>query len=108
MKDVNKIILVGRLGGQPTLRVTKNGHSVAHFSLATTMQDDQTQWHQIVVWGKQAENCAQYLEKGQWVYIEGPVRSREYTTDEGQQKLIFEVIAETVKFIGYKSEKKSA
>ena len=114
MKDVNKIILVGRLGNDPVQRETKNGLAVVHFPLATSRRlaeteakegeqtQEETQWHRVVVWGKQAEACKQYLEKGQAVYVEGMVRSRQYTNKEGTSRVAFEVHAENVSFLGRK------
>jgi single-strand DNA-binding protein len=122
MKDVNKIILIGRLGRSPELRSTKNGLSVVHFPLATShrvlAQDetaeidsaqgapagkkDETQWHRIVVWGKLAEICHQYLGKGQAVFVEGTVRTRKYTGKDGSERVAFEVHAENISFLGGK------
>lgn len=112
MKDVNRVILLGRLGGNPTHRQTKTGLSVAQFSMATsrrlyredssgTTSDPQqeTQWHRVVVWGKQGENCAQFLKKGNPVYVEGYLRSRNYEDKTGAQRTSFEVHAENVSFL---------
>jgi single-strand DNA-binding protein len=113
MKDVNKIILIGRLGADPVLRETKTGAVVVHFPVATsrrvkstepsedeTPKTEETQWHRIVAWGRQGEACAQYLKKGQKVYVEGSVLSRKYEAKDGTEKMSFEVIAETVSFLG--------
>ena len=119
MKDVNKIILIGRLGADPVLRETKTGAVVVHFPVATarrvkptepvtdeteTKKDEprleETQWHRIVAWGRQGEVCAQYLKKGQKVYVEGSVLSRKYEAKDGSEKMSFEVVAETVSFLG--------
>ena len=112
MKDVNKIILVGRLGADPVERETKSGISVVHFPLATSrkVRDDEdeegertgeeTQWHRVVAWGKQGSACAQYLKKGQPVYIEGMVRSRKFEAKDGTQRFSFEVHADKVSFLG--------
>jgi single-strand DNA-binding protein len=114
MKDVNKVLLVGRLGNDPVQRETKAGLAVTHFSLATSrkilQQDpgaeaterDETQWHKVVAWGKQAEACKQYLEKGQAVFIEGMIRTRKYTNKDGGARYAFEVHAENVSFLGRK------
>ncbi|OFZ55878.1 MAG: hypothetical protein A2428_06470 [Bdellovibrionales bacterium RIFOXYC1_FULL_54_43] len=113
MQDVNKIILVGRLGANPILRETKAGTSVVHFPLATSrrLRDDGeerdepshsevTQWHRVVVWGKLGEFCSQYLKKGHPVYVEGSFRSHKYDTKEGESRVAFEVHAEKVSFLG--------
>jgi single-strand DNA-binding protein len=112
MKDVNKIILIGRLGKAPELRSTKNGLSVVHFPLATSHRvveqeegtdaksKDETQWHRVVVWGKLAEACHQYLIKGQAVFVEGTVRTRKYKNKDGSERVAFEVHAENISFLG--------
>lgn len=114
MKDVNKVLLIGRLGTDPVQRETKNGVAVVNFSLATSRrvteqgpdaevkEREETQWHKVVVWGKQAESCKQYLDKGQAVYVEGMMRSRKYTGKEGAARIAFEVHAENVIFLGRK------
>jgi single-strand DNA-binding protein len=112
MKDVNKIILIGRLGSDPVLRETKTGAVVVHFPVATSRRvkstepseeepkTEETQWHRIVAWGRQGEACAQYLKKGQKVYVEGSILSRKYEAKDGTEKMSFEVIADTVSFLG--------
>lgn len=113
MKDVNKIILIGRLGADPILRETKTGAVVVHFPVATSRwvkpteptegepkAAEETQWHRIVAWGRQGEVCAQYLKKGQKVYVEGSVLSRKYEGKDGTERMSFEVIAENVSFLG--------
>lgn len=114
MKDINKIILIGRLGADPILRETKAGAVVVHFPVATSRRikstepseteevkmTEETQWHRVVAWGRQGETCAQYLKKGQKVYIEGSILSRHYEAKDGTDRMSFEVIAETVSFLG--------
>jgi single-strand DNA-binding protein len=129
MKDLNKVILIGRLGNDPVRRETKNGTPVAHFSLATSRllpasgpekglhekgleeegQDEEggepgkreeTVWHNIVVWGRQGEVCYQFLRKGRTVYVEGAMRKRSFTSKDGQQRVSFEVHADSVGFLG--------
>jgi single-strand DNA-binding protein len=106
--SLNKVMLIGNLGKDPELRFTPSGRAVAKFSLATSEQwttpegqrQDRTEWHNIVVWGKQAETCGQYLSKGRQVYIEGSIRSRQYDDKEGQKRWITEVVAQRVQFLG--------
>jgi single-strand DNA-binding protein len=106
--SLNKVMLIGNLGKDPELRFTPSGRAVARFSLATSEQwtdqqgqrQDRTEWHNIVVWGKQAETCGQYLSKGRQVFIEGSIRSRQYDDKEGQKRYITEVIAQRVQFLG--------
>jgi single-strand DNA-binding protein len=111
MKDVNKVMLIGRLGADPTLLTTKNGYSVSNFSLATsrkyrdpkdeTALKEDTAWHRVVVWGRDAENCAKYLKKGNRAYVEGHIRTRKYEKD-GTERFISEVYAESVGFLSQK------
>ena len=109
MAGVNKVILVGNLGRDPEIRYTpKGGQAVANFTLATTesfhdsegKREERTEWHRIVVWGKTAELCAQYLAKGRTVYIEGRLQTREWEDKEGQKRQTTEVVAQTVQFLG--------
>lgn len=101
MTDMNRILLVGRLGQDPVRRTTKKGNSLTRFPVATSRgPNDPTQWHQIVVWGKSAESCATYLRKGDPVFIEGTVRSRKYEVEGGQDRWTVEVHAYTVNFLG--------
>lgn len=108
MAGVNKAILVGNLGRDPELRTTPNGQSVVNFTLATseTWTDksgervERTEWHRIVVWGRTAEMCAQYLSKGRTVYIEGRIQTREWEDKDGNKRYTTEINANTVNFIG--------
>ncbi len=98
--SVNKVILVGRLGRDPETRYTGGGQAVANFSVATdeTYKDrngerqKRTEWHKIVVWGKQAEIAQQYLKKGSLIFIEGRIQSREWQDKEGQKRTSFEIV----------------
>jgi single-strand DNA-binding protein len=106
--SVNKVILVGRLGRDPETRFTGGGQAVANFSVATdeTYKDrngerqKRTEWHKIVVWGKQAEIAQQYLKKGSLVFIEGRIQSREWQDKEGQKRTSFEVVATNFRMLG--------
>jgi len=105
---VNKAILIGNLGRDPELRYTKGGQAVANFTMATSesyttkdgRREDRTEWHRIVVWGRVAENCAQYLSKGRTVYIEGRIQTREWENKEGQKQRTTEIVAQNVQFLG--------
>lgn len=123
MIDINKVILVGRLGRDPVLRETHRGYPVAHFSLATQsmrkprQENDSetpatdpansrfTEWHQIVAWGKQAENSVQYLKKGSAVYLEGTLKSRRYTARDGKEQTSFEVHADQISYLSAPGER---
>ena len=106
--SVNKVILVGRLGQNPEVRYTPSGAAVANFSVATNeswtdksgQKQDRTEWHKVVVWGKLAELCNQYLAKGRQVYLEGRMQTREWQDKDGQKKFTTEVQAQTVQFLG--------
>ena len=106
--SVNKVILIGNLGKDPEVRFTAGGKAVARFSVATSevwndaegSRQERTEWHNIVVWGKQAESCGQYLQKGRQVYIEGSIRNRQYDDKDGNKKYITEVNAQRVQFLG--------
>jgi single-strand DNA-binding protein len=105
---INKVILVGRLGKDPEIRSTPQGMSVAKFSLATDERftdrsgekQERTEWHNIVVWGKLAEICGQYLRKGKLVYIEGSIRTDSWDDKEtGQKKYRTEIVARDMKML---------
>jgi len=105
---VNKAILIGNLGKDPEIRTTTSGQRVANFTLATnrswTGQDGQrqekTEWHSIVVWGKLADICEKYLQKGKQVYIEGRIETRNWQDKEGQTKYKTEIICENLTLLG--------
>ena len=108
MASVNKVILIGNLGRDPELRYTQSGQAVANFTLATSErfanksgeQQERTEWHRIVAWGKTGELCAQYLSKGRSVYIEGRLQTREWEDKEGQKRSTTEIVAQNVTFLG--------
>src|SRR6266852_5832308 len=110
--SVNKVILVGRLGRDPETRYTGGGQAVCNFSLATDEsfknksgeRQKRTEWHKIVVWGKQAEIAQQYLKKGSLVYVEGRIQSREWTDKEGQKRTSYEIVASNFRMLGGRSE----
>lgn len=112
---VNKVILVGNLGKDPQTRSTPNGQEVATLTVATSEKfkgkdgelQERTEWHTVVVWGKQAESCGKYLSKGRQVYVEGRLATRKWTDKEGVEKYTTEVVAENVKFLG-QGERKNA
>ncbi len=106
--SVNKVILLGNLGKDPELRYSAGQMAIASFSLATNERKkdqsgqwvDHTEWHNIVVFGKTAENCANFLKKGRQAYIEGSIRSRKWQDKEGKDRYTTEILANTVQFIG--------
>jgi len=120
MRDVNKVLLMGRLGSDPVSRETPSGVALTRFSVATSMRKksdgrdgagdaasgeaegeerESTVWHRVVAWGREGEVCARYLKKGAPVFVEGRIRQNRYTTKDGQQRTDFEVHAERVNFL---------
>lgn len=107
MAGVNKVILVGNLGRDPELRHTNDGTPVANFSLATTERwtkdgekVEKTEWHRCTAWAKTAELVCEYLRKGSQVYVEGKLQTREWETQEGEQRATVEVNVHQVTFLG--------
>ena len=108
MASVNKVILVGNLGRDPEVRYTPGGSAVANFTLATTdrwndpsgEKKERTEWHRIVVWGKQAEIAGEYLRKGRQVYVEGSLQTREWTDRDGNKRYTTEVRAQRFQMLG--------
>jgi single-strand DNA-binding protein len=106
--SVNKVILLGRLGQDPEMKYTPNGSAVCNFSMATTeawtdkagQKQEKTEWHRIVVWGKLAELCNQYLSKGRQAFVEGRLQTRSWDDKEGNKRYTTEILAATVQFIG--------
>ena len=102
MSGVNKVILVGHLGSDPEVRYTNNGRAMARFNIATSeswsdkegQKQKKAEFHNIVAWGKLGEICAQYLQKGKLVFIEGRVETRSWDAPDGTKKYKTEVIAE--------------
>jgi single-strand DNA-binding protein len=110
--SVNKVILVGRLGRDPETRYTGGGQAVANFSLATDEsykdksgeRQKRTEWHKIVVWGKQAEIAQQYLKKGSLIFVEGRIQSREWQDKEGQKRTSYEIVATNFRMLGGRAD----
>ncbi|THB68226.1 MAG: single-stranded DNA-binding protein [Desulfovibrio sp.] len=105
--SLNKVMLIGRLGRDPELRYTQSGTPVANFSMATDESYrgkdgnmvEQTEWHNIVVWNKQGENCANYLSKGRLVFVEGRLQTRKWQDKQGQDRYTTEIVASRVQFL---------
>ena len=109
---VNKVMLLGRLGKDPELRYTPSQTPVASFSMATgERRKDQsgewvehTEWHNVVVFGRQAENCSNYLKKGREIFLEGRIQTRKWQDKEGKDRWTTEIIANNVQFVGGRGE----
>lgn len=110
LRNVNKVILVGNLGNDPELRYTNKGTAVANISIATNRSrkddegnwSDETQWHRVVVWGKRAETCKQFLTRGSRVYVEGYLQTRSWVDGEGKERNTAEIQSEDIKFLGHR------
>jgi single-strand DNA-binding protein len=107
-RGVNKVILVGNLGADPEIRYTTGGTAVANLRVATTEswtdksgeRTEKTEWHKVVLWGKQAETASQYLTKGKQVYLEGRLQTREWTDKDGNKRFSTEVVANQMLMLG--------
>jgi single-strand DNA-binding protein len=107
--SVNKVILIGHLGAKPELKYLPSGQAVCEMRLATNevfndkqnQRQERTEWHAVVAWGKTAENCAQYLDKGRQVYIEGRLQTRSWDDkNTGEKRYKTEIVANQVTFLG--------
>ncbi|HWQ38380.1 MAG TPA: single-stranded DNA-binding protein [Burkholderiales bacterium] len=111
MASVNKVILIGNLGRDPEVRYLPSGDAVANLSIATTEtwkdkngeKQEQTEWHRVALFGKQAEIAGEYLKKGSQVYIEGRLQTRKWTDKEGQERFTTEIRAERMQMLGSRS-----
>ena len=108
MAGVNKVILVGNLGKDPEIRHLEGGVSVAHFTLATNeyyrdkqgTRIERTEWHNISVWRGLADFADKYLKKGQQVYVEGKIQTRQYQDKDNQTRYITEIVASEINMVG--------
>jgi single-strand DNA-binding protein len=104
-------MLIGRLGRDPELRYTQENTAVATLNLATSEswkdkqsgeRKERTEWHRIVVWGRQAENCERFLSKGRLVFVEGTLQTRDWLDKEGNKRYTTEIVAKSVQFLDSK------
>jgi|TARA_A100001015_G_C14878481_1_gene667358 single-strand DNA-binding protein len=101
MSSLNKVMLIGRLGQDPEVRYTQSNTAVATLSVATSErykdgngeQQERTEWHRVVAWGRLAEICQQYLHKGSLIYVEGPLQTRQWEDNQGQKRYTTEIKA---------------
>ena len=111
MASVNKAIIVGNLGKTPKIGEV-NGDKVATFGVATNMryknkegvQEEKTEWHNVVCWGRLAEICEEYLKTGSPVYIEGRLQTRQWEDKEGAVKQRTEIVCQNLQMLGSKKE----
>ena len=108
MASVNKVILIGNLGRDPETRYTTGGDAVTNLNIATTEtwkdksgeKQEKTEWHRVVLFGRQAEVAGEYLKKGRPVYIEGRLQTRKYTDKDGVEKYATEIVADRMQLLG--------
>jgi single-strand DNA-binding protein len=107
--SVNKAILIGNLGAKPELKYLPSGQAVCEIRLATNesfkdkdgQKQERTEWHRVVIWGKTAENCAQFLDKGRQVFVEGRIQTRSWDDKTtGEKRYMTEIVASNVTFLG--------
>jgi len=112
MASVNKVIIVGNLGRDPETRQLPSGGQVTNLAVATSRsytnksnneRVEETEWHRIAVFGKQAESCERYLSKGRQVYVEGRLKTTSYEKD-GQKRYSTDIVADVVQFLGGRAE----
>ena len=107
-RSLNKVMLLGRLGRDPEVRYTGSGKAMATFSLATSTRwrdqdgndQERTEWHRIVAWGRLGEICGEYLSKGKQVYIEGRIQTRDWEDQEGAKRTTTEIVAGDMIMLG--------
>lgn len=112
MASLNKVMLIGNLGRDPEIRYTPDGSPVANFSLATTdywtdkngTRQERTEWHNIVAWTRLADLSKRFLSKGRQVYVEGRLRTREWTDRDGNKRRTTEIIASQMVLLGARGE----
>jgi single-strand DNA-binding protein len=112
MASLNKVMLIGNLGKDPEVRYTTSGQAVASFSLATSEKfknrngemEERTEWHNVVLWGRQAEIAGEYLSKGKTVYIEGRLQTRKWQDKDGRDRWTTEIVGDRMQMIGSKGE----
>lgn len=108
MSSVNKATILGRLGADPELKYTPTGQPVCELRVATSesyadkagAKQERTEWHRVVAWGKTAENCAKFLQKGRQAYIEGKLQTRQWDDKDGKKHYTTEIVAQNVVFVG--------
>ena len=111
MSDLNKVMLIGRLGAKPELKQLSTGDAMTRLNVATSWQtkkdgvrEERTEWHSVTVFGKSAENCVRYLDKGKLVFVEGRLHNTRWKAKDGTERYDREVRAETVTFLSTRSE----
>lgn len=112
MASVNKVILIGNLGRDPEVRYTASGTAVCELVLATNERwsdgqgnpKERTEWHRVIVWGRQGESAAKHLHKGRPVYVEGRIQTREWKDNDGAKRYSTEIVSQRLQFLGGKGQ----
>ena len=112
MASLNKVMLIGNLGKDPEVRYTASGQAVASFSLATSEKfnnksgewDERTEWHNVVLWGRQGEIAGEYLAKGRTVFIEGRLQTRKWQDRDGKDRWSTEIIGDRMQMLSPKGD----
>ncbi len=112
MASLNKVMLIGNLGADPEIKYTPAGRAVVNFRMATTRrwntQDgerrEETEWHRIVAFGKQAETCEQYLKKGSPVYVEGRLQTRSWEDQNGMKRYMTEIVLNEMQMLSARQQ----
>ncbi len=106
-RDLNKVMLIGRLGKDPEVKYTQGGTAVATLSVATSSSikrddkwEDETEWHRVVAWGRLAEVAGEYMSKGTLVFIEGRLKTRSWEDRDGNKRHVTEIVAATLSMLG--------
>ncbi|HMK35279.1 MAG TPA: single-stranded DNA-binding protein [Desulfomonilaceae bacterium] len=107
-RSLNKVLLIGHLGKDPEVRYTASGKAMATFSIATSQQwrdqdgadQERTEWHRVVAWGRLGEICGEYLSKGKQVYIEGRIQSRDWEDQDGNKRTTVEIVVNDLILLG--------
>jgi len=115
MSSVNKVILVGNVGKDPETRFSESGTAIANLTIATTnrfknkqgQNQEETEWHRVVAYGKLAEIIEKYVQKGKPLYLEGRLQTRKWTDKQGVDRYTTEIVAEQMQMLGQKESKKT-
>ncbi|MBT8467325.1 MAG: single-stranded DNA-binding protein [Deltaproteobacteria bacterium] len=116
MASINKVLLLGNLGRDPELRSTPKGNSVLNFPMATSRRwkdreteevHDETDWHRIVVWGRQAEVLSEYLKKGSQIHVEGRLQTRSWSDNDGAKRYTTEIVASRIQMLGRPEDRRA-
>ena len=116
MASINKVLLLGNLGRDPELRSTPKGNKVLNFPMATSRRwkdreteevRNETDWHRIVVWGRQAEVLSEYLKKGSQVHVEGRLQTRSWSDNDGAKRYTTEIVASRIQMLGRPEDRRA-